>query len=100
LLTSRVERGVWPPDGEFPGMLGEGHAPRLRALIAECPLAGTWRFVGVKTGGPALVFTPAETGLPYERCLRLVDAWLDDGEPATGDLVVDPDRARLRLSAE
>mgnify|MGYP007083874951 CR=1 FL=1 len=58
LLTARVERGVWPPDGELPAMLGEGRAPRLRALLAECPLAGTWRFVGVKTGGPAIIFTP------------------------------------------
>jgi hypothetical protein len=100
LLTARVERGVWPPDGEFPAMLGEGRAPRLRALLAECPLAGTWRFVGVKTGGPAIIFTPAETGQPYERCLRLVDTWLDDGDPATGDLVIGPERARLRLSVE
>jgi hypothetical protein len=100
LLTARVERGVWPPDGELPAMLGEGRAPRLRALLAECPLAGTWRFVGVKTGGPAIIFTPAETGQPYERCLRLVDTWLDDGDPATGDLVIGPERARLRLSVE
>ena len=100
LLTSRVERGVWPPDGEFPAMLGEGRAPRLRALLAECPLAGTWRFVGVKAGGPALIFTPAEAGQRYERCLRLVDTWLDDGDPAAGDLTVGRDRARLRLSVE
>ena len=100
LLTARVESGVWPPDGEFPAMLGEGRAPRLRRLLAECPLAGSWRFVGVKTGGPALVFTPAEPGQPYERCLRLVDAWLDDGDPAGGDLVIGPGRAGLRLSAE
>ncbi len=100
LLTSRVEVGAWPPDGEFPAMLGAGRAPRLRTLLAECPLAGTWRFVGVKTGGPALVFTPAEPGQPYERCLRLVDTWIDDGDPAAGDLVVGPDRAWLRLSVE
>ena len=100
LLTARVERGVWPPDGELASFPVEGRGLRLRTLLTECPLAGTWRFVGVKAGGPAIVFTPAEPGQPYERALRLVDKWLDDGEPATGDLVIGPDRARLRLSVE
>jgi hypothetical protein len=100
VLTSRLESGGWPADGELPAMLGAGRAPRLRTLIADCPLTGTWRFVGAKTGGPAIVFTPAATGQPYERCLRLVDKWLDDGDGATGELVIGPDRARLRLTAE
>ena len=99
LLTTRVERGAWPPDGDLAALPAEGRGPRLRTLLAECPLAGTWRFVSDKAGA-AVVFTPAEPGLAYERCLRLVDAWMDDGAAATGDLVVGPDRARLRLSAE
>ena len=51
-------------------------------------------------GAPAILFTPAEPGQAYERCLRLVDTWIDDGDPAAGDFVVGPDYARLRLSAE
>jgi hypothetical protein len=101
VLTARVERGNWPLDGELSALAAAGKASRLRALLADCPLPGGWRFVSGKAqGGPAIVFTPAETGQAYERCLRLVDAWIDDGDPATGDLIVGPDRARLRLSAE
>jgi hypothetical protein len=101
VLTARLERGVWPADGDPTQVLDEPRTRRLRALIAECPLAGAWRLeTGKAAGGPAIVFTPAATGQPYERCLRLVDKWLDDGEPAAGELVVGPDRARLRLSAE
>ena len=100
LLTFRVEHGAWPPDGGLASRPVEGRGPRLRTLLTECPLAGTWRFVGVKAGGPAIVFTPAVPGQPYERCLRLADTWIDDGDPAAGDLVVGPGRARLRLSAE
>lgn len=101
VLTARLERGAWPPDGDPAGMLDAARTRRLRELLAACPLAGAWRFVGGKAqGGPAIVFTPAEAGQPYERCLRVVDTWLDDGDPAAGDLLVGPDRARLRLSAE
>lgn len=101
VLTARLERSNWPQDGELAAFTAEGKAPRLRTLLAECPLAGEWRFVSGKAqGGPAIVFTPAETGRAFERCLRVVDSWIDDGEPATGDLTVGPDRARLRLSAE
>jgi hypothetical protein len=32
--------------------------------------------------------------------LRLVDDWIDDGEPADGAFRVGTDRARLRLTAE
>jgi len=101
VLTARVDRGAWPPDAELSALPVGARGPRLRTLLAECPLPGGWRFVnGRGAGGPAIVFTPAEPGPAYERCLRLVDAWLDDGDPATGDLVVGSDRARLRLSAE
>ena len=101
LLTERFEREAWPADAELAAALGDERGRRLRALIAECPLAGAWRFEGAKSpDGPAVVFTPAETGKAYDRCLRLVDAWLDDGDPATGDLILGPGRARLRLSAE
>jgi hypothetical protein len=101
LLTERCEREAWPADGELTAVLGPDRARRLGALIAECPLAGTWRLEGTKSpSGPAIEFTPAETGQAYERCLRLVDTWIDDGEPATGDFVVGPAQARLRLSAE
>jgi hypothetical protein len=72
---------------------------RLGVLITACPLAGNWRFAGAKGAG-AVIFTPAEPGLAYERCLRLVDTWIDDGDPAAGDFVVGPEYARLRLSAE
>ena len=99
LLTERFEREAWPADAELTAAVGAGRAPRLRALIAECPVAGTWRFTGTK-GAAAIIFTPAEPGQAYERCLRLVDEWIDDGDPAAGDLVVGPDQARLRFSAE
>ncbi len=100
-LTARFDRGGWPPDGDPAGLSDEPRARRLRGLIAECPLAGAWRFESGKApDGPAIVFTPAERGPAYERCLRLVDVWLDDGDPAAGDFVVGPDRARHRLSAE
>lgn len=101
LLTEHFEREAWPADGDLAGALGPARAPRLRELIAACPLAGAWRFAGVKTAGePAILFTPAEPGQSYERCLRLVDAWIDDGDPDAGDFRVRPDGARLRLSAE
>jgi hypothetical protein len=101
LLTERFEREAWPADAELTAALGPEWARRLRVLITECPLAGTWRFAGAKAGGaPAILFTPAEPGQAYERCLRLVDTWIDDGDPAAGDFVVGPDYARLRLSAE
>jgi len=101
LLTERFEREAWPADGELTAVLGRDRARRLGVLIAECPLAGVWRFEGAKSpDGPAIVFTPAENGQPFERCLRLVDDWIDDGEPADGDFRVGTDRARLRLTAE
>lgn len=101
VLTARLERGDWPPDGELTAFTAGGKAARLRELLAACPLAGSWRFTGGRPrGGPAIVFTPAEPGHAFERCLRVVDAWIDDGDPATGDLVFGADGARLRLSAE
>ncbi len=101
LLTERFEREAWPANAELTAVLGPERARRLRVLIAECPIAGTWRFAGVKSAGAgAIIFTPAEPGQAYERCLRLVDTWIDDGDPAAGDFVVGPDSARLRLSAE
>ena len=101
LLSERSESRDWPADGELAASLGAARARRIHRLITECPLEGAWRFAGAKaTGGPMIVFTPAEPGLAYERCLRLVDAWIDDGDPAAGDFVVAADQARLRLSAE
>lgn len=100
VLTARVDRGAWPSDGELSALPVGPRGPRLAKLLAECPLPGGWRFVARAAGGPAIIFTPAEPGPAYARCLRLVDGWIDDGDPATGDLVVGPDRARLRLSAE
>jgi hypothetical protein len=99
LLTERVEREAWPADAELTAALGPERARRLGVLITACPLAGNWRFAGAKGAG-AIIFTPAEPGLAYERCLRLVDTWIDDGDPAAGDFVVGPEYARLRLSAE
>ncbi len=101
LLTERFEHEAWPADGELAAGLGEARARRVRFLIAECPRAGAWRLEGAREpDGPAIVFTPAEPGQAFERCLRLVDDWIDDGEPADGDFRFGPDRARLRLSAE
>jgi len=101
LLTERFEREAWPADAELTAALGPERARRLRVIITECPVAGTWRFAGAKAAGsPVIIFTPAEPGQAYERCLRLVDTWIDDGDPAAGDFVVGPDYARLRLSAE
>jgi hypothetical protein len=101
LLTERVEREAWPADAELTAALGPERARRLLILITECPVAGTWRFAGTKgAGAVAIIFTPAEPGQAYERCLRLVDTWIDDGDPAAGDFVVGPDYARLRFSAE
>ena len=101
LLTQRFEHAAWPADGELVAGLSETRARRLGVLIAECPLEGAWRLEGTKSpSGPAIVFTPAEPGVAFERCLRLVDEWIDDGEPAAGEFRFGPDRAQLRLSAE
>jgi hypothetical protein len=52
------------------------------------------------TGGPAVVFTPAEPGRSYERAFGVADGWVDDGQADTGDLLIRADVALLRLSAE
>jgi hypothetical protein len=101
LLTERFEREAWPADAELTAALGPERARRLRVIITECQVPGKWLFEPKSaTGGPAVLFTPAEAGRSYERAFGVVDGWLDDGKAETGDLLIRADGASLRLSAE
>ena len=73
----------------------------MTAAVAKCQVPGKWLFMPKSaTGGPAVVFTPAEPGRSYERAFEAVDGWVDDGKADQGDLLIREDAALLRLSAE
>jgi hypothetical protein len=103
-LQYHAEKGEWPaacdlaaPGGQFGGF----NLEPLTVAVAKCQVPGKWAFAPrSETGGPAVVFTPAEPGRSYERAFGVVDGWLDDGHAETGDLQVRPGVALLRLSAE
>lgn len=104
LLHYQAEKGVWPKDFDLssPGeQLAGFKLIALTEALAGCEIPGKWTFVAKSPEGwPAIVFTPDKPGLSYERTLGVVDGWVDDGEPSTGDLRVSADSASLRLSAE
>jgi hypothetical protein len=103
-LQYQAEKGEWPkacdlaaPGGQFGGF----NLEPLTTAVAKCQVPGKWLFEPKSvTGGPAVVFTPAEAGRSYERAFGVVDGWLDDGKAETGDLLIRADGASLRLSAE
>jgi hypothetical protein len=73
----------------------------LAAALTQCQVPGNWTFVAKSSeGGPAIVFTPAESGRSFERTLGVIDGWMDDGKSFAGDLRFDGAQARLRLSGE
>jgi hypothetical protein len=103
-LQYHAEKGEWPkacdlaaPGGQFGGF----NLDPLTSAVAQCQVPGKWVFEPKSaTGGPAVLFTPAEAGRSYERAFGVVDGWLDDGKADTGDFRVRADGASLRLSAE
>jgi len=103
-LHYHAEKGAWPkdcdlaaPGGQFTGF---NLAP-MTAAVAKCQVPGKWVFMAKSaTGGPAVVFTPAEPGRSYERAFGVADGWVDDGQAGTGDLLIRADVALLRLSVE
>ena len=103
-LQYRAEKGEWPkgcdlaaPGGQFGGF---NLQPMITAAT-NCQIPGSWSFVPKsESGGPAVVFTPAEPDRSYERAFGVVDGWLDDGHADTGDFLVRERVAFLRLSAE
>jgi hypothetical protein len=103
-LQYRGDNGIWPKDSELPRpgtILADAKLAPLAAALTQCQVPGGWTFV-VKSpeGGPAIVFTPAESGRSFERILGVVDGWMDDGKNSAGDLRFDGAQARLRLSVE
>jgi hypothetical protein len=104
VLHYHAENGAWPKDFDLaqPGAAFAGYrlAP-LAEAHAQCDLPGRWAFVAKgPDGGPAIVFTPAEAGRRFQRTLDVVDGWIDDGEPLTGEMRVGAGSAWLRLSGE
>ena len=104
LLHQQLLRQAWPAEGALtPGRADLVH-PRFNAFhaaVARCPVAGVWSF-RAKTGegGPVITFEPAEPGRAFERVMGVVDRWMDDGQPAKGDLRYGPAGASLKLSPE
>lgn len=103
-LQYQAEKGAWPQDCDLAapgGQFGGFNLAPLTAAVAGCQVPGTWVFrARSPSGGPAVVFTPAEPGRSFERAFGVVDGWVDDGDAATGDLLVRDGVALLRLSAE
>jgi len=103
-LQYQAEKGEWPKDCDLAapgGQFGGFNLAPLTTAVARCEVPGKWVFQAKSpSGGPAVVFTPAEAGRPFERAFGVVDGWVDDGDAATGDLLVRDAVALLRLSAE
>jgi hypothetical protein len=104
LLHFQAEKGFWPKDFDLasPGEQFAGFKlVALTEALDACEIPGRWTFVAKSAEGwPAIVFTPSVPGLSYERTLGVVDGWVDDGDPMTGDMRVRAGSASLRLSAE
>ena len=103
-LQYHAEKDAWPKACDLAaagGQFGGFDLEPLTTAVAKCQVPGKWFFMPKgETGGPAVVFTPAEPGRSYERAFGVVDGWLDDGRPETGDLLVREGVASLRLSVE
>jgi hypothetical protein len=104
VLQYQGEKGAWPKDFDLsaPGdQFGGFKLEPLLDALAKSAVPGKWAFVAKPSDGvPSVVFTPAEPDRGFRRVLDAVDHWLDDGDPATGDLRVREGEAVLRLSAE
>ena len=103
-LQYRGDNGIWPKDSDLPRpgvQMADAKLAPLGAALAQCQVPGGWTFVTKSPdGGPAIVFTPEETGRSFERTLGVIDGWMDDGKSFAGDLRFDGAQARLRLSVE
>ena len=103
-MQYHAEKGEWPkacdlaaPGGQFGGF----NLEPMTTAVAQCQIPGKWVFMPqCETGGPAVVFTPAELGRSYERVFGVAAGWLDDGHADKGDLLVREGVALLRLSVE
>jgi hypothetical protein len=104
VLHYHAENGAWPQDFDLaqPGAPFAGYRlTPLAEALANCDLPGRWAFVAKGPEGvPAVVFTPVEAGRRFQRTLGVVDGWIDDGEPLTGEMRVGAASASLRLSGE
>jgi hypothetical protein len=103
-LQYHAEKSAWPMDCDLAapgGQFGGFNLEPMTTAVAKCQVSGKWVFQAKSpTGGPAVVFTPAETGRSYERAFGVADGWVDDGQADTGDLLIRADVALLRLSVE
>ena len=103
-LQYHAEKGGWPQDCDLAapgGQFGGFNLEPMTTAVARCQIPGKWVFQARSaTGGPAVVFTPAEPGRSYERAFGVADGWVDDGQADKGDLLIREDVALLRLSAE
>lgn len=103
-MQHHAEKGEWPkacdlaaPGGQFGGF----NLEPMTTAVAKCQIPGKWVFMPqCETGGPAVVFTPAEPGRSYERAFGVAAGWLNDGQVDKGDLLVREGVALLRLSVE
>lgn len=104
LLHYQAEKNQWPVAFNLaqPGpQLAGFKMDALQQALAACELPGQWTFMApTGTERAAIIFTPTEPGTSFTRTLGVVDQWIDDDEPATGDLRVTRARAVLSLSAE
>ncbi len=103
-LQYHAEKSAWPMDCDLAapgGQFGGFNLEPMTTSVAKCQVPGKWVFQAKSpTGGPAVVFTPAEPGRAYERSFGVADGWVDDGQADKGDLLVREDVALFRLSAE
>ena len=103
-LQYHAEKSAWPMDCDLAapgGQFGGFNLEPMTTAVAKCQVSGKWVFQAKSpSGGPAVVFTPAEPGRSYERAFGVADSWVDDGYADKGDLLVREDVALLRLSAE
>jgi hypothetical protein len=103
-LQYHAEKSAWPMDCDLAapgGQFGGFNLEPMTTAVAKCQVSGKWVFQAKSpSGGPAVVFTPAEPGRSYERAFGVADGWVDDGHADKGSLLVREDVALLRLSAE
>jgi hypothetical protein len=104
LLRYHAEKGAWPREVDLatPGDQFAGYRlERLAAALEACALPGRWTFVRRSVdGGPAIVFTPAESSGASGRVFAAVDAWIDDDAAGAGLLRVRDGVATFRLTDE
>jgi len=103
-LQYHAEKSAWPMDCDLAapgGQFGGFNLEPMTTAVAQCQVPGKWVFQAKSaTGGPAVVFTPAEPGRSYERAFGVAAGWVDAGHADKGDLMIREDVALLRLSAE